>query len=304
MRTQSLLLSLAISAFASSSLIARDSCPTSQTTCSPNGAQTTSLPAVGPDLSSFYDDLLDSVKGISFKKRSIAVARRRSSSAEVYRLQSRHDAPYCCLESTQCLLLQDYNVPFCYDKFTTSYFLPDGSYGTISNGSFSSADGSSRANLLTGEYYAAGNSGNIYSAFPSDKPNLSTLSIPPQYTGTGVGGPIAATNLGNIVIYTTTYMETIAGPTTLPETTRMGTTIPGTTVSGRTVEAQTISATTVAAVTVEGTTMVATESLATSTVRAASANQTGGVARSSSQHAFVVAGVSLLGVGGIFVHML
>jgi len=246
--------------------------------------------------------MLDSVKGISFQKRSIAGSRRETSGAEAHRLQSRSDAPYCCLESTQCLLLQDYNVPFCYDKFTTSYFLPDGSYGTISNGSFSSSDGSSRANLLTGEFYAAGNSGNIYSVSPSDKPNLSTLSIPPQYTGTGVGGPIAATNLGNIIIYTTTFLETISGPTTLAATTRMGNTIPGTTISGRTIEAQTISATTLAAVTVEGTITVTTESLATSTALAAFASQTGGAVRNFSGNAFVVACASLLGVGGIFVY--
>ncbi|KAK5135417.1 hypothetical protein LTR04_004609, partial [Oleoguttula sp. CCFEE 6159] len=83
------------------------------------------------------------------------------------------------------------------DKFTTNYFLPDGSYGQIASGAFTSADGST-ANLLTGDYTSNSTSGNVYSASPADKPNTSTLSIPPQWTSSGVGSAIPITNLAQV----------------------------------------------------------------------------------------------------------
>jgi hypothetical protein len=56
-------------------------------------------------------------------------------------------------------------------------------------------------NLLNGSYVLADgtSTGNIYSTASSDIPNTSTLPMPSQWQGTGVGGAIPATALGGTV---------------------------------------------------------------------------------------------------------
>ena len=49
----------------------RQNCADHFTKCSPPGAAATSVPQIGNDLSPFYVDLLDSVSGITFKRRGI-----------------------------------------------------------------------------------------------------------------------------------------------------------------------------------------------------------------------------------------
>lgn len=119
----------------------------------------------------------------------------------------------------QCLVVQQVDVPFCYvcvgsadchasacsslsqDKFTTNFFLPDGSYGSIVLGDYTAPDGA-RANLLTGTYVLAnGTSGNIYAENMDDKPDTATLPMPTPWTSEGVGGPIAASTLGGFQTY-------------------------------------------------------------------------------------------------------
>ncbi|KAF2650956.1 hypothetical protein K491DRAFT_696861 [Lophiostoma macrostomum CBS 122681] len=171
--------------------------------CSPSGATGSSPPSVGADLDQLYYELLDSVKDIHFRKRWAD------------RLSPRDDG-FCCRETLDCVNVETLNVPMCYDKFTTQYKFPDGSWGSLTTGEYNAADGS-QANLIQGNYTkTGGETGNIYGNNTSDKPNTSTLSIPPQFTGSGVGSAIPASDLASIVLITTTIPgSVITTPTTL-----------------------------------------------------------------------------------------
>jgi hypothetical protein len=235
--------------------------------CQPSGATGIDPPAVGSDLSSLYVNVLDSVKGISLSKRDGMTARASSSG-------------FCCAASLNCVNVQSLNIPMCYDKFTTNFKFPDGSYGSLTTGEYNSNN--QQVNLLTGDYPA----GNIYSADPQDKPNTSTLSVPAQYTGTGIGAAIPASELGSIVVYTTTIPgTTFTAPTTIAGTVRAAT-VSGVTVS-TSIAPQTITgATTVAPQTTVVTTQVPDASASASSKGAA------GVVSYDSSKSF---GVSVLG---------
>ena len=178
-------------------------------------------PNVGPDMSSLYVDLLSSVAGIHFSKRELGTI-------DGAIIEERGSPSMCCAQGTSCLNLQGFNVPMCYDKFTTDYILADGSYGTITNGEYNGADGS-KANLLTGNFTTSnGQNGNVYSNDESAKPNTATLSIPPQWTGTGVGSAIPITELASVVVYTSTVISasTIAASTVPASAITQPTTLP------------------------------------------------------------------------------
>jgi hypothetical protein len=82
------------------------------------------------------------------------------------------------------------------DHYTTDYFLPDGSYGSASNGSYTTPNGDT-ANLITGEYHMKdGTSGNIYTESPADQPDTSELTLPTPYTSSGIDPAIPASMLG------------------------------------------------------------------------------------------------------------
>jgi hypothetical protein len=133
----------------------------------------------------------------------------------------------------------------CYDKFTTNFQFPDGSFGNVAAGTYNS--GGTEVNLVSGNYTKDGQNANIYANNEAERPNTSTLSVPAQFTGTGVGGAVPVTELGSIIVYTTTVSaETFSAPTTIPETVQVAT-ISGqevsTTVPARTItQATTISA--------------------------------------------------------------
>ncbi|KAH7081850.1 hypothetical protein BKA63DRAFT_221196 [Paraphoma chrysanthemicola] len=240
--------------------------------CQPNGATGLTPPAFGSALKSLYTDVLGSVKGISFNKRA-------PSSLLV------RDSGFCCRASLDCVNVQNLNIPMCYDKFTTNYAFADGSYGSLTTGEYTS--GGNSANLLTGTYASNGQQGDIYSAAPGDKPNTSTLSIPPQYTGTGTGSAVPANQLGSIIVYTTVIPgTTYTGPTTVPGTVRVAT-VSGVPVS-TSVPARTVTqATTIA----EQTTVVTSTQQA-----AASASSTGAAGR--------VVGEARMGVLGALAYAL
>lgn len=68
---------------------------------------------------------------------------------------------------------------------------------------------------MTGEYIkSGGEKGDIYSAKPEEKPNTATLSIPPQWTGTGVGSAIPPTEIASTV--TDAPAQTSTNPTKTP----------------------------------------------------------------------------------------
>ncbi|PVH69216.1 hypothetical protein DL98DRAFT_626091 [Cadophora sp. DSE1049] len=211
--------------------------------CSPPGARLTNTPQIGsPEFQNLFVNIVQS----SLPTNERADREVAASSASL-----------CCNALLSCFVMSNTRIPFCYDKFTTNYFLPDGSYGTVVGGPYTSRNGDT-ANLETGEYTLAdGEKGNIY---PSGTPDTATLPMPSQFTGTGVGSAVPASSLGREI--TVTYT------TTLPGTTRLGTTVsPSTTfsvvqetillptlVSGSTIATTSISTLTVP-VTVQGTTV-------------------------------------------------
>lgn len=234
--------------------------------CQPSGATGTDPPAVGSGLSSLYGNVLNSIQGISFSKRGLTTRAANSG--------------FCCVASLDCVNVQSLNIPMCYDKFTTNFKFPDGSYGSLTTGEYVS-DGQT-INLLSGDY----SGGNIYSAAPQDKPNTSTLSVPPQYTETGVGAAIPASELGSVVVYTTTIPgTTFTAPTTVPGTVRAAT-VDGVAVS-TSIAPQTITH----ATTVAPQTAVVTTQIPDASASAPSQGAAGAVGVDSSKSF----GVSLLG---------
>ncbi|KAJ9615073.1 hypothetical protein H2200_001147 [Cladophialophora chaetospira] len=102
-----------------------------------------------------------------------------------------------CADTTDCLFLLTFNVPLCWDKFTTDYYLPDGSYGSVTSGNYTTSNGD-QANLITGMYRLAnGSTGNIYQGDTLDEPNTSSMPIPTAWTSSGVGSVIPASELGS-----------------------------------------------------------------------------------------------------------
>ncbi|KAI9737426.1 MAG: hypothetical protein M1834_009580 [Cirrosporium novae-zelandiae] len=220
-------------------LAKRGSCEAGYTKCSPSGAITTTAPDIGVDLSWMYNELVYSIQGV--KKRSDLGWELLDSRANV-------DQPsVCCVDDTDCLLLSRIDMPFCYDKFTTNYYLADGSYGSIITGNYNVTDGSV-ANLITGNYTLEnGDTGNIYSDNVAQMPDTSTMAMPTPWTSSGVGSAIPVTALGAEITYTTTIPGTtikastaskqtipasvVSGSTVIPASTKPASTIPGTTIS-------------------------------------------------------------------------
>lgn len=195
-----------------SSLALATTCEDGYSICSPPGATSSITPQIGSsDFPSLFTDIVESFLPPSSE------ARKRSL--------KRDAASLCCNAQLSCLTLANLAIPFCYDRFTTNYFLPDGSFGTVVGGEYTSGNGDV-ANLETGEYALVdGQKGNIYSAGLS-APDTRTLPMPSQFTATGVGSVVPAHALGNEV--TRTYT------TTLPASTQLGTTVPASTASSTT----------------------------------------------------------------------
>jgi hypothetical protein len=186
-------------------LESRDGCPSDYAVCSPSGATTVKVPRIGD---SAMQNLFVDLVGSSLPDGNKAA------------LRSMHDiqssASLCCVASLTCLTMSSLLIPFCYDRYTTDYFLPDGSYGTVIGGTYKTSSGDV-ANLLSGDYMLKnGMSGNIYANNESAKPNTATLHLPAQFTGQGVGSAIPPSALGAVV--TVTYTTVLPGTTILPST--------------------------------------------------------------------------------------
>ncbi|PQE20120.1 hypothetical protein CJF30_00001418 [Rutstroemia sp. NJR-2017a BBW] len=211
----SIALLASLAAASPSSLSASGGCQQGYTLCSPSGASNSNTPEIGdPDFTHLYEDII-------LSNLPTFTSRKRTSFPSS--LNPRASASLCCISSLACLTMHNLNLPFCYDQFTTNYFLPDNSYGTLVGGSYTSSSGA-HADLASGNFTKAdGTTGNIYSADPGSAPNTATLPIPSQYTASGVGSAIPASALGGVTVtYTTTYSAS----------TVLGTTVQGTTASG------------------------------------------------------------------------
>jgi hypothetical protein len=249
--------------------------------CQPQGASSLTPPSIGTDLSSLYTNLISSVQGITFDKRS---------------LHARDTSGFCCRKSLACVNVQNLNVPICYDKFTTNFLFPDNSYGQVSSGEYHS--GGIDVNLMSGDYTKAGQSANIYSNNAAAKPNTATMSIPAQYTGAGVGAAIPITELGSVVVYTTTIPAvTYTAPTTVAETVEVAT------VSGLEVSTTKPVTTITQATTISAQTSVVTQ---TNTAAAASNSASSSVASKGAADQVAVDTTRSLGmtVVGALVYML
>jgi len=201
---QFLLLALCASSGVASSptLSSIDSCESGYTLCAPPDATTTTTPQIGDSsMQDLYVDILSSSLPHFKLARSLA---------------GRGSASVCCISSLTCLTMSSLSIPFCYDKFTTNYFLPDGSYGTLAGGHYTSYTGD-EANLQSGNYTLEnGTTGNIYGSDEAKKPNTATLAIPSQYTAAGIGSAIPASALGGMI--TLTITTTLAASTQFPST--------------------------------------------------------------------------------------
>lgn len=136
------------------------------------------------------------------------------------------------------------NTPY-QDRFTTNFFLSDGSTGTLVNGDYRGPS-NSYANLINGTYTSGSTNGNIYNG-DNPAPDTAALPIPTPYTAAGVGSAIPLTALGGGATYTTTITGTTVLATTMAATTEASTTIAATTLQGTTVQGSTIVVTNAAA---------------------------------------------------------
>ena len=97
---------------------------------------------------------------------------------------------------------------FTQDRFTTNFFLPDGSYGNIFTGYYSSSSGAI-ANLVSGDIALPnGRTANIYSDAPQARPVTSLLAVPTPWTSKGLGTAIPVSDLGAAPSYATVPAET------------------------------------------------------------------------------------------------
>ncbi|KAI9719732.1 MAG: hypothetical protein M1812_003220 [Candelaria pacifica] len=248
-------------------LDARQNCGANFQRCMPSGSKAGSTPAVGGALSSLYVDLLDSIKGVKKSKRDI------QRIVDVLEIETRDiTQPLCCAQGTQCLLLNEFDVPFCYDKFTTNFFLPDGSFGSVVTGDYTASD-SSKANLISGAYTLGnGTTGNVYDGNQAAKPNTATLVEPTPYTAAGVGSAINPQQLGGGATFTTTIPGTTIAPTivsahTVAPSVESPTTISTPTTSTIVSSSRTISTTTIQATTVNSVTTLPETTVPATTIQ-------------------------------------
>ncbi|KPI42185.1 uncharacterized protein AB675_5544 [Cyphellophora attinorum] len=206
-----------------STAAAQQACLDGFNQCSPAGASSREVPVIGPDLARFYLELIYTIVGLPAGENSV-------QEAAVIRRTDYGDS-LCCAVGSACEMIQSFKIAFCWDRFTTSYFLPDGSYGSASNGSYRTPQGDT-ANLITGEYHMQdGTVGNMYDESPADKPESSDLPLPTPYTSAGVGAAIPASQLGAQLSQTLTATISTASPqstsstsSTSPETTTVSST--------------------------------------------------------------------------------
>jgi len=193
-----------------SSLNSNGDCDAGFVVCTPAGATSAITPQIGDAaFQNLFTDIVQS--SLPASKRSLP-------------LSDRAIASLCCNALLSCLAITALGLPMCYDKFTTNYFLPDGSYGTVVGGSYTSSGGD-KANLETGYYTLAnGQTGNIYSNDPAAKPNTAALPMPSQFTASGVGSAVPISSLGSKIIltYTTTLPGSVVPPVTISPSTISG----------------------------------------------------------------------------------
>ncbi|KAI9674195.1 MAG: hypothetical protein M1817_002013 [Caeruleum heppii] len=185
-------------------------CPNWYYDCNPSGQRNSSVADFGDPLSTLYIDFLDAKTGEHKDEQDVA------GLVALMRLPDL-STTMCCFLNTQCLLISELDVPFCYDRDGTDYFLPDGSYGSILSGNYTAADGSS-ANLYTGYYLLKnGSTGNFYDSSGEQMAEASRQTTPSLATPTGTqsDGEVRHISVIQIRSRLTTYTSLVTTPDTI-----------------------------------------------------------------------------------------
>ncbi|KAJ9654107.1 hypothetical protein H2198_006787 [Neophaeococcomyces mojaviensis] len=232
-----------LSALCSGALFERQSCSSDFKICAPPGAKTETLGPVSSSWATLFNDVVNIVSGFSINSPAVTTVDPSGP--------ARREMAFCCSNIADCLLVPNYLIPMCWDRFTTNVFFPDGTYGAVVTGDFNTSNGD-RINLVYGDYTLRdGQKGNIYNSpdVTSMKPETSTLPMPKPWTSSGEGSAIPATGLGTtgslstgtVVTPATTQAPSIGESITIVATMTgcnhcpaYNTTIPGPTQSGTT----------------------------------------------------------------------
>ncbi|ERF74529.1 hypothetical protein EPUS_08940 [Endocarpon pusillum Z07020] len=181
-------------------IVQREPCPENYKPCSLPGVSKSSVPVVDNSLSGLYVDLVSSVKP--------QPVIRDLGANQVHHQARDMSVSICCAEGIECRQLNVWDLPFCWDRFTTNFFLPDGSYGNLFTGYYNSASGAI-ANLVSGDIALPnGRTANIYSDAPQARPVTSLLAVPTPWTSKGLGTAIPNSELGAAPSYAATPAET------------------------------------------------------------------------------------------------
>lgn len=214
-----------------SGLVACDECAEpGYSSCDPDGASAREVPTVGPDLGRLYLELLYTIKDAppsSHLSPGLQPVRRddgknlccksskphprhtdHAGRCSRNRMLGHPELSYCPVLGPQTLFVHGQELTRGQDMFTTNFYLTDGSFGSLFNGSYQTPAGD-EANLISGEYKkATGETGNIYDLDPADKPDTSDLPIPTPFTSSGVGSAIPGSMLGATSIGMSTSLST------------------------------------------------------------------------------------------------
>ncbi|KAK2809684.1 hypothetical protein FQN50_003528 [Emmonsiellopsis sp. PD_5] len=231
-----------------SELSARQNCREGYDMCMPKGSSL--IPSDPNYFNTLYEDLINTINH-SPKDGGKGSPPPVPAKGQANILRES-PSPLCCASGMQCLVLGRSKLSFCWDRFTTNFYLPSGVYGSVTTGILHVEN--TTWNLLTGEFTdKSGSKRNFYDEAHLPKPNTATMSMPQPWTSKGVGSAIPGSELGDRATYTTTIPGTTRDPITIPAST-----IASTTVSGSVIPATTIPATTVPGTTVPPTTLTTT----------------------------------------------
>ncbi|RMZ80338.1 hypothetical protein DV738_g2912, partial [Chaetothyriales sp. CBS 135597] len=173
------------------------------------------VPILGDGWAFFYQSLISVIPSSPDAQSKRNLDPLRSDGVEPRLTRTSSNNVFCCVASSMCVLIPSYDLPACYDKFTTNYFLSDGSHGTVSNGSYETADGG-WANLVTGEYSLTdGTQGNIYANDPANAPDSNSVPVPTPFTSSGVGSAIPGSELGTVSSASATAVSSVVHTSSL-----------------------------------------------------------------------------------------
>ncbi|KAI9823854.1 MAG: hypothetical protein M1826_007600 [Phylliscum demangeonii] len=104
-------------------------------------------PIEGSAIAKMY---VDSIRSLGGQSRSISQVQQF---VNVLGYEDQAE-PVCCTQSSLCAIVTQLDVPYCYDRRTSDFFFPDGSYGSVSVGNVTISNGNG-GNLATGETSSA-----------------------------------------------------------------------------------------------------------------------------------------------------